>query len=158
MKLHRRTLITVALGLLKLRAAHATTLQSYQPGSWPELLQQYKDKPWIAHFWGVSCAPCIHELPQWSNVLKRYPDMPVVFIQTDPVPEKVTLHHLEMAGLDKVMSRVASSTFDEYTRYEVDPKWMGELPATFLIDKRGRQKHLRGSNQIEQIERWIAKN
>ena len=42
-------------------------------------------------------------------------------------------------------------------RYEIDPKWQGELPITLLIDAQGNTQKIRGSVDFNRITRWLSK-
>jgi thiol-disulfide isomerase/thioredoxin len=117
----------------------------YRTGDWKALLRVHAGAPFIVHFWGVTCGPCIVELPKWSEFTKRHPAVPIVFVEVDPAPEPVARRILAQAHLDAADNRLLASPFDEYMRYEVDRKWVGELPATLLVDRNGQARRLSGA-------------
>ena len=36
-------------------------------GSWQALRQAHDGRPTIMHFWGLTCGPCLVELPEWAG-------------------------------------------------------------------------------------------
>jgi hypothetical protein len=42
-------------------------------------------------------------------------------------------------------------------RYEVDRKWVGELPATLLVDRNGQARRLSGEVNFHQVDDWLAR-
>lgn len=65
--------------------AEEISLKSYQKGDWSSIVSLANGKPMAVHFWGVTCAPCVKEMPQWSKFLSSDRDAKVVFIQVDDV-------------------------------------------------------------------------
>jgi hypothetical protein len=45
--------------------------------------------------------------------------------------------------------------FDEYMRYEIDPKWLGELPITMLVNAKGEARRVRGVIDFAQLRAWL---
>jgi thiol-disulfide isomerase/thioredoxin len=129
----------------------------YRTGDWKALLRVHAGAPFIVHFWGVTCGPCIVELPKWSEFTKRNPAVPIVFVEVDPAPEPVARRILAQAHLDAADNRLLASPFDEYMRYEVDRKWVGELPATLLVDRNGQARRLSGEVNFHQVDDWLAR-
>jgi thiol-disulfide isomerase/thioredoxin len=141
-----------------LMQAQARPLTPYHSGDWPKLMAQIKGQSAIIHIWGFSCGPCVEELPAWGNFAAKYPSGKLILLEVDQVPEEMTLNTLMDAKLMNVENYVTAEYFDDYMRYEVDSKWMGELPITLLIDPKGAIKRLRGSADFKTIEQWATKN
>lgn len=142
-------------------AASATaapaSLAPYRTGDWKALLRAHAGAPFIVHFWGVTCGPCIVELPQWGEFVRRHPGLPAVFVEVDPAPESVARRILARAHLEAADNRLLASPFDEYMRYEVDRKWAGELPATLLVDGKGQATRISGEVDFRQVDDWLAR-
>jgi thiol-disulfide isomerase/thioredoxin len=150
------SMIAVLLGLLLNWTALAATLLPYHLGDWTRWKAQYKGQVRVVHFWGVTCGPCIEELPQWGEFVQKHPDLSVVFVQVDQTPERMTQRLIADAHLGAYEHHVSVGSFDDYTRYEIDPKWAGELPATFLIDRSGRVTHLSGGVDFGKVHAWVV--
>lgn len=147
-------LVLCAVAILVVPFSSRADLQPYEPGQWQSVLASRQGQPLLVHFWGFSCPPCVEELPAWGEFVRAHPRLKAVFIEVDPVPEEMTRATLAAAGLDGADHRANTAHFDEYFRYEIDPKWFGELPVTLLIDAKGKVRKLRGTADFAVIGRW----
>jgi len=127
----------------------------YQPGDWKKILTDGRGKPQIVHFWGFTCGPCLEELPRWGAFLKDFAKLKTVFIEVDQVPLATAAQALAQAGLERRDNRASAAVFDEYLRYEIDPKWLGELPITMLVNAKGDVRRIRGAVNFEQVRAWL---
>ena len=148
--------LTTAKGyrLLKLDLDRPT-LSQYQPGDWKKMIQAGLGRPQIVHFWGYSCGPCLEELPRWGDFLKEHAALKTTFIEVDQAPPALTIQALSQANLAQTDNRISTAVFDEYLRYEIDPKWLGELPVTMLINSKGEAKRLRGVVNFAALRQWL---
>ena len=148
--------LTAAQGyrLLKLEAP-GPALASYAPGDWKKILQAGAGKPQLVHFWGYTCGPCLEELPRWGDFLKESSALKTIFIEVDQVPHATALQALTLAGLAQADNRASTAVFDEYMRYEIDPKWLGELPITVLVSAKGEARRVRGVIDFAQLRAWL---
>jgi thiol-disulfide isomerase/thioredoxin len=148
--------LTAAQGyrLLKLEA-DSPKLALYQPGDWKKILTAGLGKPQIVHFWGFTCGPCLEELPRWGDFLKEFAGVKTVFIEVDQVPQTTASQALAQAGLEQRDNRASDAVFDEYMRYEIDPKWQGELPITMLVNAKGKVRRVRGAMNFEHVRAWL---
>lgn len=137
-------------------SAMAAEMQPFVRGSWAELLKANAGRPTIVHFWGLTCAPCLTELPHWAALKKDRLDMPVVMIAADPAPEDVAdlKATLSRVGLEAVESWTFADGFVERLRFEIDPKWRGEMPRTILISRDGKATALLGLADLAYIRKW----
>jgi len=110
---------------------HATELKTYLPGDWKILIQSRANQPLIVHLWGFTCAPCLDELPRWGEFVAQHPGLKTVFIQVDDVPPELTIQTLTDARLDRSDHRTSGTIFDEYMRFEIDPRWRGSSPSPY---------------------------
>lgn len=156
-RLNKVILVLIALlcgGIFSV-TLHATELKTYQPGDWKILLKASDKKPVIVHLWGFTCAPCLDELPRWGEFVAQFPELKTVFIQVDDVPPELSIQTLTDAGLARADNRTSVTIFDEYMRFEIDPRWRGELPLTLLKSPNGDIKRLRGTVDFEVIKQWL---
>lgn len=148
--------LTAAQGYRLLQLdAESPKLVLYQPGDWKKILVAGRGQPQIVHFWGFTCGPCLEELPRWGEFLKEFTNVKTVFIEVDQVPHATASQALTQAGLAQRDNRASASIFDEYLRYEIDPKWQGELPITMLVNAKGEVKRVRGAANFEQVRNWL---
>ena len=155
--LRRLLHLVIAAFALAAGSARAAELTPYNLGDWARIQQANAGKPYVVHFWGMTCGPCVDELPQWSDYLKRHSDLHVVFVEVDEVPAPVVTRVMHDAGLDRADQRALSVSFDEYVRHEIDPRWMGELPATMLVDRAGHAQRIMGAMDFGQLQAWESK-
>jgi len=138
---------------------------SVQAGSSTRLLEsdsfgqvriRYAHKPLIVHIWGLTCGPCLEELPRWGEFEKLHPDMNLVLIQADDAPIDAVRSALDHAALGSVESWSVPSELDEFSRARIDPSWNGEMPRTLLIAADGSVTTVRGVADPVQIARWLT--
>jgi thiol-disulfide isomerase/thioredoxin len=135
-----------------LAIAGVDNLKPYQKGDWSSLLKTAKGVPMAIHFWGVTCAPCVKEMPQWGKFAAVNKNANLIFIQVDDVSPEMIQKMLDKANLGHAKNYYVSSAFDEQLRHEIDPKWRGETPITILIDKNGKAIRKTGPINFSQLE------
>lgn len=137
--------------------AHATDPISFQRGSWARLAASHQGRPTVVHFWGLTCGPCLVELPEWGRLLAARPDLRLVLVAADPLPqppERVAAT-LERAGLGAAESWSFTDRFYERLRFEIDPAWSGELPRTVLMAADGQRTILPGIADLSAVRAWL---
>lgn len=151
----------VAATLVLLSMAPASASADPRPflrGSWQTLLQAHAGRPLVVHFWSLTCAPCLAELPQWRETAKNA-GMDVVLVTTDPPEDTPKVERtLKRAGLDKVESWGFADSFVEKLRFEIDREWRGELPLTILVSASGKRESRTGTLSRQDIEAWLAQS
>jgi thiol-disulfide isomerase/thioredoxin len=126
-------------------------------GSWQDLRQLHQGRPTVVHFWGVTCAPCMVEMPRWAKLSQADHDFDFVLVDADPVEEGSggAAQMLAKMGLSQAESWSFADDFTERLRYEVDPKWRGELPLTLLIGRDGAVRKVVGSADFTDVQHWL---
>jgi thiol-disulfide isomerase/thioredoxin len=157
----KRALAAILFLLTSLAAAPAAEppsgVKPFVRGSWQEMLRAHAGRPTLVHFWGVTCGPCKLELPLLGQFMKDHPELDVVMISADLVPN---LPHaargmLEKAGLGTAENWLFSDGFVERLRFEIDPAWQGEIPRTMLIAPDGKVTTIEGSAEMPDLEKWL---
>lgn len=153
----RRGFLAGAVLASALRPARAS-LRGFGRGTWPTLLAAHRGRPAIVHFWGVTCGPCMTELPEWGQFLRRHPEAPLVLIAADPAPQptEALAAVLDRSGLAAAESWRFDAGFSERLYFEVDPDWQGELPRTTLLVANGAQDTWLGETDFARLDRWLA--
>jgi thiol-disulfide isomerase/thioredoxin len=158
----RREFLAAALFLALLMPAPAqdsdTQLKPFGRGSWQELMKAHAGRPTIVHFWGVTCGPCKVELPQLGAFMKDHPDIDMVTISADFVPNlpEATRAMLERSGLLLAENWIFDG-FADRLRFEIDPTWQGDIPRTLLVTREGEMTTIEGSAEIADLEQWSAR-
>lgn len=137
--------------------AQSADLQSFGRGSWSKLRAAHDGQPTVVHFWGLTCAPCLVEMPEWGKLQAERPDMRLVMVAADPVPQDPARVNdmLARADLAKAENWAFTDRFNERLRYEIDPAWAGELPRTLLIDRDGQETVLTGVADLAEVRTWL---
>jgi thiol-disulfide isomerase/thioredoxin len=150
-------LVALMLGVVSPRSAEAADPSPFERGTWAKLTAAHAGQPTVIHFWGLTCGPCLVELPHWGRLLAERPDLHLVLIAADPLPqepEQVTAT-LARAGLSGSESFSFTDRFYERLRYEIDPAWAGELPRTVMVDAAGKATVLPGVADLAQVRAWL---
>jgi thiol-disulfide isomerase/thioredoxin len=150
-------LVAVLLGLASLATARASGPLPFERGSWARLRAAHAGQPTIVHFWGLTCGPCLAELPKWGKLLAERKDMRLVLLAADPLPQppdELTAT-LDRDGLGSAESWAFTDRFYEHLRYEIDPTWAGELPRTEMISADGKVTVLPGVADLSKVRAWL---
>jgi thiol-disulfide isomerase/thioredoxin len=106
------------------------------------LMQQKNDTTILINFWATWCAPCVHELPHFDNLLTRYAGkkLKVVLVSLD-FKRNYQSALLPFLKKNKIQSPVVlmyePGAGDWIT--QVDSTWSGAIPATLIFNRNKRQ-------------------
>lgn len=98
-------------------------------------------QPLLINFWATWCAPCRQEFPDLVKIDNEYRGRGLEFItiSADEVAELKTGVPKFLREMRAIMPAYLLNAIDtEAAIAQVDPAWGGELPATFLFDRRGK--------------------
>lgn len=117
--------ITDAQGIQKLRDLDLPTFTS--------LFDSLDTSPRVITFWASWCAPCMEELPYFSELKKNKPEIRVVMVNLDFNQE---VHRKVLPLLAKYKDcevvRIPGLNADDWMPI-VDADWSGAVPATSFI-------------------------
>jgi thiol-disulfide isomerase/thioredoxin len=134
-------------------------LHPFVRGSWQQLVKAHQGKPIVVHFWGLTCGPCLAELPDWTAERKKRPDLDLVLVDSSPFgddPNEVQTA-LRKDGLLNAENWLFADSFEEKLRYEIDPHWHGEMPYTLMIGRDGKVAAAAGLTNFAQLNAWLDK-
>ena len=132
-------------------------LKPFGRGSWQAIRQAHAGRPAIVHFWGISCAPCLTELPKWGQLSREKRDVDLIFVDADPVaegPAKIAAA-MTRAGIASSENWVFADRFLERLWFEVDPNWAGEMPFTVFVSRTDDAKSTSGAADFATVRAWI---
>jgi thiol-disulfide isomerase/thioredoxin len=149
--------ILAAAPFILVSAANAGELKSFVRGSWRSIVEGHAGRSVIVHFWGLTCGPCRAEMPAWGKLFAEKPDLPLVTVNADMVqdaPEDAQ-EFLSKYGLSNAENWIFDGGFVERLRFEIDPKWQGEIPVTLLIGRDGVTRRIEGSASMPEVSTWL---
>jgi thiol-disulfide isomerase/thioredoxin len=157
MRAVRRFLLALCLLAAAVNAA-AQELHPFVSGSIKEIVASRQGKPFILGMWSLTCTHCREELAMLSGLVKKHPDLDLVLIATDTPEESEAISAtLRQFGLGGTEAWVFADPFAERLRFEIDPKWHGELPRTYLYDPSHKVRAFSGKPDALQLEQWLKK-
>jgi thiol-disulfide isomerase/thioredoxin len=138
-------------------SAATDELRPFVRGSWQDIRKAHAGRPTVVHFWGVTCGPCRTEMPKWGKLLLERPDLSLVVINADLVPNEPSAVSAMLAqtGLAAAENWTFADDFVERLRYEIDPQWHGEIPRTMLIARDGATIVIEGAADLESVRGWL---
>jgi thiol-disulfide isomerase/thioredoxin len=148
----------IALIALVAALGASPALKPFERGTWQAVIKGHAGRPVLVHFWGVTCGPCKVELPLLGQFAKDHPDVDVVTVSADLVPDLpgATQAMLDKAGLSSTENFIFNDGFVERLRFEIDPAWQGDIPRTMLISREGTITTIEGSAEMTDLEKWSA--
>ena len=148
----------LALCLAALVVAHAdgAAPKPFVAGSVKQIVAARQDKPFVLGLWSLSCTHCREDLAVLARFMKQHPGVEVVLVSTDsPEEGEAVVATLRRLALERAESWVFADPFAERLRFEIDRKWHGELPRTYLFDNSHSVTAISGKLDPQQLERWI---
>lgn len=129
----------------------------FDDAAWNAILRKHAAKPLVVHFWGLTCPPCLVELPDWAKLERSAPRARFVYVQAERQPPERGAATLAKAGLGRSEQwAFGTDANEERLRFAVDPRWRGELPKTVLIAPDGAVTPMRDGTDFAQIRAWLA--
>jgi thiol-disulfide isomerase/thioredoxin len=151
------SLAALALVATVLGAATEGELRPFKRGSWQEIRSAHAGQPIVVHFWGLTCGPCRVEMPRWGRLLQERPDLKLIAIDADLIPNEAGLvsEMLTKTGLAGAENWMFVDDFVERLRFEINPRWRGEIPMTLMIAGDGKITTIEGMADPAQVRDWL---
>lgn len=141
---------------LTVSGVQAADIMPFVRGSAKEIAAARQGKPYILAFWSLTCTHCREELATLSGLLKQYPALSVVLVSTDtPEDNAAIAATLAEYRLERAEAWVFADSFAERLRADVDRKWHGELPRTYLYDRAHQSNTRSGKMSTMQLAEWL---
>ena len=156
--MRRRLWMFLGLMLASLAQAQAE-VRPFVAGSLARIEREHAGRPFILALWSASCTHCPAELRALGERLRQQPGLAVVLVSTDTPAESARLEKLAAEyGLADRPQWVFADEQPQRLRFEIDRRWFGELPRTYLYDAQHRREGHSGLMPATLLERWLAAN
>ena len=133
-----------------------TAVKPFVKGSFSDIQTKYEGQPYLIVFWGQDCAYCMKELVMLGELLKAHPGVSIVTVGTDPFLDPIiVMDKMSGFGLVQAENWVFAEDYPETLYFDVEKRWRGELPLTYLSD--GNQL-IRHSGMLKKVDMsaWLA--
>jgi thiol-disulfide isomerase/thioredoxin len=129
------------------------------------LLTQQREHPLLVNFWATYCDPCRDEFPDLVKIDKEFRPHALEFVTVsldDMADIKTGVPKFLDAMKATMPAYLLNVTDPEPAINLVDPRWQGDLPATYLYNEKGEvvYKHIGRVNPVElreAIEKVVKK-
>jgi len=154
----RKLFLVFNLLFASIVSANETDIKPFIKGSFEQIQQDHKGKPYIITFWSKDCAFCMKELAMFGKLLKTYQNVEIVSITTDPFLEQQKVDEiLSSKGLMKAKKWVFADNYVERLYFDVDKRWRGELPLNYFFDRNNKMIKQLGAIKENELIEWLAK-
>ena len=144
----------------------ATVVSAIDTQALKNLLPQQRQHPLLVNFWATFCDPCRDEFPDLVKIDQDYRPQALEFVTVslDDMSELNSGVPKFLESMKATMpAYLLNATDPEPAINLVDPRWQGDLPATFLYNEKGEVvfKHFGRVNTAElreAIEKVIKKS
>ena len=138
-------------------ATDLATLGDFNARTLAEIKQARAGRPIVLALWSIHCEPCLRELPQWTSLQIKHPQVPIFLVATDPPKEwKKVQNLLARYKVSGVQTLAFADDFEERVRFSIDRAWRGELPRTYLFDASHGVQARSGLTSAEWLDGWLS--
>lgn len=147
--LYKKIILSIAMFLLPF-SEQVIAMESgqnlFKPGSYQQILDSNKGKPFVLVIWSTSCPSCLKDMEILKQIHKIMPQFKFIMLATDQESDTVEVTNIiAQHGLTNLESWVFSDENEQMLRYEIDPGWYGELPRTYFFDKDHQKMGISGA-------------
>ncbi|MDH5601923.1 MAG: TlpA family protein disulfide reductase [Gammaproteobacteria bacterium] len=151
-----RYIFILLLSIASITVSAGEYLRPFLPGSYYQILEKQKQKSFVMILWSVDCPPCHKELDMLGKLVANDPALNIVLVSTDIETESNEVQAiLSKYHLDKMESWIFRGESDQSLRYEIDRRWYGELPRSYLFTSSGERQVVSGVLSEKKLLSWL---
>ncbi|MGR8979528.1 MAG: TlpA family protein disulfide reductase [Gammaproteobacteria bacterium] len=152
------SLIGALLLTFHISAYAQSGLKPFVSGSYRQILADNANNPFMLTVWSVDCASCLKDMKLLSDIHKNNPDITMIMLSHDELSAKDDIEKiLKQFELEGVENWVFADENSQKLRFEIDPKWYGELPRTYFFDADHRRTGISGAMSKEDYDDMLTK-
>jgi hypothetical protein len=134
-----------------------SALNQFKQGSYQQILASNANHPLMLVIWSVNCSSCLKDMAQLSNIHKSRPELKIIMLAADDLSAMDQIQQiLEKNQLSMVENWVFADENTQKLRFEIDPKWYGELPRTYFFDTAHQRTGVSGVLTTQDYEAKIT--
>ncbi len=138
--------------------AEQATLKPFVPGSYQQLLDSNANKPFMLVIWSITCSSCLKDMALLNKMHRANPNVNLVMLATDDATATEQVQQIltknDLTGLE---NWIFADENPQKLRYEIDPKWYGELPRTYFLTKKHEREGVSGVLTQQDYEAMFKK-
>ena len=128
----------------------------FHSGSFNALVAAHTGKSFGVVMWSLDCAPCLREFDVVRALRKEGRLLPLVLVGTDGANRSdEAAELLRRLGLDTLETWNFSGAEPQRLRYEIDPRWYGEMPRTYFYAADGSRTAHSGGLTRQNLATWL---
>lgn len=129
------TLLWFLLAGFSVSANSESALKPFVSGSYQQILTNNAKQPFMLAVWSVDCSSCIKDMTLLNEIHKKNPKLKVILLAADELSASDQVKQiLAKYQLEEVENWIFADENSQKLRFEIDPKWYGELPRTYFFD------------------------
>jgi thiol-disulfide isomerase/thioredoxin len=133
------------------------SLKVFQADSLEQIKKGHTGKPFILIVWSVDCLPCRQEFEMLRIVKNQYPELNLSIVATESIEEFPQLSDiLAEHQLLQEDNWAFAETHSAKLRYQLDPRWYGELPRAYFYDKQHARFSISGKLVKSNVIEWLT--
>ena len=152
------SLVWILLVAFNLSANGQSALKPFTSGSYQQLLANNVNSPFMLVVWSVDCSSCLKEMALLSDIHKNNPNIKMIMLAADEFSANDQIEQILMQHqLDGIENWAFADENSQKLRFEIDPKWYGELPRTYFFDSAHHRISISGVMSKEDYQVIFAK-
>ncbi|PKO83593.1 MAG: hypothetical protein CVU17_07275 [Betaproteobacteria bacterium HGW-Betaproteobacteria-11] len=153
----KKPFLVCALLFSMILPATAGELHPFGRGEMQRILEARQGRPFALLLWSIDCPYCKVLMDRLVALARENPKLDLVAVSTDGIEEpQAILAVLEAHGLGRRATWAFAGDSPERLRYEIDRRWSGELPRTYLFDAGHRFVAFSGPLPETAVQAWLA--
>ena len=115
--------------------ADQSALLSFTAGSYQKILENSAERPFMLVVWSIDCPSCLKDMDLLNTIHQQRPELKIVMLAADDLSASQQIQQiLEQHQLAELENWVFADENAQKLRFEIDPRWYGELPRTYFFD------------------------
>ena len=150
-------ILSLALWPCFATSSPAAEARPFNAGSLAAIQAEQAGRRFVLVFWSATCLPCVKELPSWGRRMNKYPAVPILLVNLDPVANQAAAIEMASRKAGRLIRQwVFADEVPERVYWAVDRTWHGEAPFTLLFGANQRVEKHYGPISNAEISRWYA--